>query len=100
MLRLPPDQFRARGYKAIPTPFFLLKIKKNQGAAVRAGIVAGVAVHKSAVKRNFWRRQARAEIALRAKGGYDILMVLSPAVNRITKKQFRAAVAKALATAR
>jgi len=98
-MRLPSDQFRARGYKTISTPFFLLKIKKNSYKAARIGVVVGVSVNKTAVKRNFWKRQARAEIALRATGGNDILMMVSPNVRCLTKKQFRKEVAKALATA-
>ena len=98
-MRLPSDQFRARGYKTISTPFFLLKIKKNSYKAARIGVVVGVSVNKTAVKRNFWKRQARAEIVLRATGGNDILMMVSPNARRLTKKQFREEVAKALVTA-
>lgn len=98
-MRLPSDQFRARGYKTISTPFFLLKIKKNSYKATRIGVVVGVSVNKTAVKRNFWKRQARAEIVLRATGGNDILMMVSSNVRRLTKKQFREEVAKALVIA-
>src|ERR1035441_10151694 len=98
-MRLPSDQFRARGYKTISTPFFLFKIKKNSCKTTRVGIVVGVSVNKAASKRNFWKRQAYAEIALRAASGSDILMMVSPNVRRLTKKQFREEVAKALATA-
>jgi ribonuclease P protein component len=99
MVRLPSDQFRARGYKTASTPFFLLKIKKNSHENVRFGVVVGVSVSKAAEKRNFWKRQARAEIALRAAAGSDILMMVSPNIRRLTKKQFREEVAKTLAVA-
>jgi ribonuclease P protein component len=99
IMRLPSDEFRARGYKTISTPFFLLKIKKNSYKTTRVGIVVGVSVNKAAAKRNFWKRQARAEIALRAADGSDILMMVSPNVRRLTKKQFREEVAKTLAAA-
>jgi ribonuclease P protein component len=98
-MRLPSDQFRARGYKTVSTPFFLLKIKKNSYKTTRIGVVVGVSVNKAAAKRNFWKRQARAEIALRATGGNDILMMVSPNVRRLTKKQFREEIVKTLATA-
>ena len=88
-MRLPSDQFRARGYKTLSTPFFLLKIKKNSYKTTRVGIVVGVSVSKTAAKRNFWKRQARAELTLRAVSGSDILMMVSPNVRRLTKKQFR-----------
>ena len=95
-MRLPSDQFRARGYKTTPTPFFLLKTKKNAGDRARIGIVAGVSVHKTAVKRNFWKRQAQAVLVAHATPGSDILMIVLPGANRITKKQFKEEVAKAL----
>ena len=99
MARLPSDQFRARGYKTVFTPFFLLKIKKNPYKTTRVGVIVGVSVNKIAVKRNFLKRQARAEISLRAAGGNDILMMVSPNVRRLTKKQFREEIVKTLATA-
>ena len=99
MVRLPSDQFRARGYKTTSTPYFLLKIKKTSYKATRVGIVVGVSVNKAAAKRNFWKRQARAEIALHATGGNDILMMVSPNIRRLTKKQFREEIAKALTAA-
>jgi ribonuclease P protein component len=98
-MRLPSDQFRARGYKTVSTPFFLLKIKKNSYKTTRVGVVVGVSVSRAAAKRNFWKRQARAEISLRAGAGSDILMMVSPNVRRLTKKQFREEIAKILAPA-
>ena len=96
---LPPDQFRARGYKTVPTPFFLLKIKKNLREGLRAGIVVGKSVHKTAVKRHFWKRQGIAALAGHAAAGNDILMIVSPNVNRLTKKQFNEEVINALGKA-
>lgn len=98
--RLPSDQFRARGYKTAATPFFLLKTKKSARPDARIGVVAGKAVHKSAVKRNFWKRQARGTAASLALPGNDILIVLSPGVDRLTRKKFREELSKAIAGAR
>jgi len=95
-MRLPSDQFRARGYKTTPTPFFLLKTKKNSGVRARIGVVVGKSVHATAVKRNFWKRQTLAVLAPQAVGGNDILMIVSPNVNRLTKKQFKDELLKAL----
>jgi ribonuclease P protein component len=95
--RLPSDQFRARGYKTTSTPFFLLKSKKNLEGRARIGVVVGVSVHKTAVKRNFWKRQARAALAPFAAAGNDILMIVSAGANRLTRKQFREEVEKAFA---
>jgi ribonuclease P protein component len=96
IMRLPSDQFRARGYKTIPTPFFLLKAKRNSSDAVRIGSVVGKSVHKNAVKRNFWKRQALAELAAHVAGGNDILIIASPSIDRLTKKQFKEEISKAL----
>lgn len=96
MKRLPSDQFRARGYKTTVTPFFLIKTKKSPEDAARIGIVVGVAVHKNATKRNFWKRQAKEGLASLATTKNDILMIVSPAVNRLTKKQFKEELSKAL----
>jgi ribonuclease P protein component len=97
IVRLPTDQFRARGYKTTPNPFFLLKTKRNLGESIRIGIVVGKSVHATAVKRNFWKRQARAALALHASGGSDILIIIQPSVNRLTRKQFKTEVVKTLA---
>lgn len=94
--RLPSDQFRAKGYKATPTPFFLLKIKKNQKECARIGMVVGKSVHKTAVKRNFWKRQARAVLTAHIMGGNDILIIVSSTINRLAKKQFKEELLKAL----
>ena len=63
--------------------------------------MVGMSVDKAAAKRNFWKRQARAEIALwvAPATGNDILMMVLPNVRRLTKKQFKEEVAKALITA-
>jgi ribonuclease P protein component len=94
--RLPSIQFRARGYKTTATPFFLIKTKKNFGNSARVGVVVGVSVHKTAVKRNFLKRQVIAELTTRAKAGNDILIIVLPPASRSTKKQFRGMLVKAL----
>ncbi|HEY5221273.1 MAG TPA: ribonuclease P protein component [Candidatus Paceibacterota bacterium] len=98
--RLPSDQFRAKDYKTTPTAFFLLKTKRNSGDGARIGVVVGVSVHKTAVKRNFWKRQALGGITPRAAAGNDILMIVLPGANRLTKKQFQEELAKAFARTR
>lgn len=94
-IRLPSDQFRTKGYKTSATPFFLLKAKKNGRRDARIGVVVGVAVHRSAARRNFWKRQARETLSRMAPGGNDILIVVSPGAKRLTKKQFREELARA-----
>ncbi len=99
--RLAGAKFRAEGYRTVATPYFSLKARRNGEERDRIGVVAGVAVHKSAVKRNFWKRQAREELAGRPgadkKGaGRDLLIIFSRNVNTLTKKQFKEKLAEAL----
>jgi len=97
--RLSSDQFRAKGYKTIPTPFFLLKTKKNTVGNARIGVVVGMSVHKTAVKRNFWKRQVLAGLRNQTTTGNDILIIVSRGVNRLTKKQFQEELSKAFTKA-
>ena len=59
-------------------------------------MVVGVSVHKTAVKRNFWKRQALAVLAPHASSGSDILMIALPKINSLTKKRFKEELLKAL----
>jgi ribonuclease P protein component len=102
--RLPREEFSARGYHTTKTPFFLVKIKNNGRGTDRIGVVAGITVHKSAAKRNFWKRQAKGVLSrslARAsshegriprttqESGNDVLLILSSRANELTKKQFQ-----------
>jgi ribonuclease P protein component len=89
MVRLPRGEFQARGYKTVKTLFFSVKTKSNEAKRSRIGIVVGKNVHKTAVKRNFWKRQARAALQPLVPKGTDIIVVLQPRVNELTKKQFQ-----------
>jgi len=65
---------------------------------VRIGVVIPASVEKSAAKRNFWKRQAKAALALMApKEGKDILLMFFPAVRSLTRKRFANEVAEAAA---
>jgi ribonuclease P protein component len=88
-VKLPSDQFHAGGYKTHPTPSFLFKIKKNLGEGARIGVIVGGSVHKTAVKRNFLKRQVLATIMPHVTPGSDILIIVLPGANRLTKKQFK-----------
>ncbi len=95
--RLPSREFHSgRYHRAATTAYFTVKMKKNDAGKWRAGIVAGAAVHKSAAKRNFWKRQTKetlqsflSAMEITDGGGRDILIILSPNINALTKKQFR-----------
>jgi RNase P protein component len=58
----------------------------------------GKSVHKSAVKRNFWRRQARVVSADLIVPGNDFLMIFFPKINELTKREFREVFTKTAAT--
>ncbi len=98
--RLPGREFRQGGYRTAATPFFSVKAKKNGMGKWRAGVVAGTAVHKSAAKRNFWKRQTMGILralperpAPRGAGSpaetHDVLVILFSKVNGLTKRQFQ-----------
>ncbi len=73
----------------VSTPYFVLKKKPNTQEKIRVGVVANAFVHKSAAKRNFWKRQAKAALLAADGTGTDFLVILTPRINTITKKQFR-----------
>jgi ribonuclease P protein component len=87
--RLPQQEFLSRGFMAVRTPYFSLKIKKNAIKKARIGVVVGKAVHKSAVKRNFFKRQAKEVLGKSVAAGNDLLIIFSPAANKLTKKQLQ-----------
>ena len=86
--RLPKGEFRARGYRSRKTPFFSIKIKENVLSRPRIAIVAGSSSIKLATRRSFWKRQAKATLAGIARGGVDVLVILSGAVEKIAPLQF------------
>jgi len=96
--RLPKEELQSRAFKAIRTPYFSLRAKRNTIQKRRVGIIAGKSVHKSAVKRNFWRRQAKTIFADLIVPGNDFLIIFFPKINELTKKEFREALTKAVAT--
>jgi ribonuclease P protein component len=94
--RLPSDEFRARGYRTVTTPFFSLRVKKNSLDKNRIGVVIGLAVDKRAVKRNFWKRQAKFQLMRLSHAGKDFLVVFFPKIKQLTKTEFAVELKKAL----
>ncbi len=80
------------------TPYFLLRARRRGFAKARIGVVVAKAVHKSAVKRNFLRRQARAVLETLAAEGFELLLTVSPGARSLTKEAFRAEVMKVAAS--
>ena len=87
--RLPRSEFSVRGYKTLKTPYFSLKIKTNRLAYPRFGVIIGVAAEKKAVKRNFWKRQARAVFMGHGKSGKDYILIFLKKIKEIDKKRFK-----------
>ncbi len=98
--RLPQGEFLKKEFSAIKTPYFSLKAKKNNAGERRIGVIVGKAVHKSAVKRNFLKRQAKTELSKLINPGSDLLMIFSPGTNKLTKRQLKEEITKAAARIR
>src|ERR1700722_15694468 len=88
MSRLPSDEFRAHGYRTVTTPFFSLRVKKNSLEKNRMGVVIGLVVDRRAVKRNFWKREAKVQLLRIPILSKDFLVVFSPNIKQLTKTEF------------
>lgn len=86
--RLPRAGFREGGYRSIGTPFFSLKVKNNEAGTNRIGVVVGKSVDKRAVRRNFWERQAKVQLLKVPNLGKDIIMIIFPKTNKLTRQEF------------
>jgi len=95
--RLPRSAFRAGGYQTIKTPFFSVRVKKNASGRARVGVVVSVAVNKSAVRRNFWKRQAKSAFLPHLSTPYDFILIFSPKVDTLTSRAFRKEFSKVIA---
>ena len=78
------------------TPYFSVKVKPNNEGAGRIGVVAGKAAGKTAIKRNFLKRQARAELRKAVAPGKDLLVIVSPAAGGLTKKNLHIELMRAI----
>jgi ribonuclease P protein component len=94
--RLPYEEFRARGYREMATPYFSVKVRKNSLRKNRFGIVIGVAAIKSAARRNFWRRQAKSVFLEMPQRGMDVLIILHSRVALPVKSIFRKSLGDAI----
>lgn len=95
-LRLPYGEFSKRGYQTTRTPYFSLKIKNNGLPHNRIGIIIGVAAEKSAVRRNFWKRQAKAVLIKQPGAGKDFVLIFSKKIKEISKDKFKKELLKAI----
>jgi len=88
--RLPSLEFAARGYRTQRTPFFLLKIKNNPFSRNRIGVIVGAAAVKTAVRRNFLKRQAKTFFSRKEmQKSRDVLIIFSPRAASLTKAELK-----------
>ncbi len=74
--RLPPENFRPE--KSFVSPFYVLKVAKNNEAGPRVGIVVSKKVSKKAVTRNKIKRKVRSFLEKNIKRGdnRDLLFLI------------------------
>jgi ribonuclease P protein component len=102
--RLPYMELNAGGYRTVRTPYFSLKIRKNGLPQNRIGAIIGVAAEKRAVRRNFWKRQAKGILAKQPNalqgsgGGKDFVVIFSKKIKEISKMQFKDELLKAVSS--
>jgi ribonuclease P protein component len=96
MRPLPRAEFRSSAYRTIKNDFFSVKTKKNQTGEMRVAVVAGKAVHKSAVRRNFLKRQARALFVAKKMPGMDVLVIVFPRAASLTRINLKKELSKIL----
>ena len=93
---LPREEFSSKKFRTVRTPYFSVKVKLNNGAAGRIGVVAGKAAGKTAIKRNFLKRQVRAGLRRAIVPGEDILVIVSPIAGGLTKKNLHTELVRAI----
>lgn len=94
---LPYAEFKARGYRMARTPYFSVKVRSNSLHKNRIGAIVTVAAVKSAVRRNFWKRQVKNLLSGKdVQNGMDILVIFSSRVASLTKKGFAEELLKAV----
>lgn len=62
---------------------------------MRAAVVVGNAVSKSAARRNTWKREAREVLISLKKRPHDRIVIVSPSADKLTRREFRAELRKA-----
>ena len=98
--RLPREEFEARGYRRAATPYFALKFKENTLDGNRIGVVVGKSVDKRATRRNFLERQAKSALMKLPAIGRDMILMVSPRANVLSREEFQKEMKKILTIAR
>jgi ribonuclease P protein component len=71
-------------------------VRKNTSPSNRIAVVVGKSVDKRAVRRNFWKRQAKMQLLRLPSSGMDIIMTVYPRAGSLTKAQFIGEIKKIL----
>jgi ribonuclease P protein component len=103
--RVPRAAFASGGYRVLRSPYFSARVRKNGSAATsatskanRIAVVIGKSVDKRAVRRNFWKRQAKIQLLKLPPSGIDLILTIYPRANTLTKEQFAAEIKRLLKT--
>jgi ribonuclease P protein component len=87
--KLPRGQFTIGRHTIIKKPCFTVKIKLNNLPYPRIGVVVSNAAVKSAVKRNFLKRQTKAIFKDRAREPKDFVVIFNSRAKSLTKKDLQ-----------
>ncbi len=94
--RLPIGKEKMLWQRNFPSPYFLVKIKKNQKGFNRFGIVIANHAVKSSAQRHFWKRSIADALAGWPNLEKDILVIVSPKIETTDKKMLQAELNKVL----
>ena len=94
--RLSCADFLGRRYGVVRTPYFSLKTTPNNLTFHRLGVIISRASIKSAVRRNFWRRQTAAMIDFIPGKPKDVIVIFSGKIKNLTKASFQVEFKKAI----
>jgi ribonuclease P protein component len=96
--RIPRTEFGLQGYRSARSPFFSLKVRKNNsgeaGMRNRVAVVVGKSVDKRAVRRNSLKRQVKSQLLKLPANGIDLVITIYPKANELTKQHFMAEMKK------
>lgn len=102
LIRAKDYQKVSRQGQSLVVDYLKLKYLKNNLSQTRTGLIVGLRISKKAVQRNKIKRQLRAiiyKLQKNLKGGYDLVLIPSPAINQIKYLQLQTTLIKLLSKA-
>jgi ribonuclease P protein component len=94
--RIPRGLFESPAYRVLKTPFFSLKIKPNGLKNNRIAVIIGKYIDKRAVRRNLWKRRAKAQLLKAPVAGNDFILTVYPKTKELTREEFSEEIKKTL----